>query len=117
MSVMFEKRNEVGLISLGSALTAASADSFREQFLSWWQGMPDMRNVVVDMGGADFLDSAGLGALIALLKRVSERGGDMKLARMQKKVRMVFEITRAYKVFDIFDTAEEALKACGGKPS
>ena len=65
------------------------------------------------MAGVDFLDSAGLGSLIALLKRVSERGGDMKIAGLQKKVRMVFEITRAFKVFDIFDNPDEALKAFG----
>jgi anti-sigma B factor antagonist len=35
----------------------------------------------------------------------------MKLACLQKKPRMVFEITRAYKVFEIFDTVEEAIKA------
>ncbi len=37
----------------------------------------------------------------------------MKLASLQKKPRMVFEITRAYKVFEIFDTVEEAVKATG----
>jgi len=37
----------------------------------------------------------------------------MKIARLQKKVRMVFEITRAYRSSDIFDSVEEALKACG----
>ena len=57
------------------------------------------------------MDSAGLGSLIAALKRITERGGDMKLACLQKKPRMVFEITRAYKVFEIFDTIEEALKS------
>ena len=88
-------------------------DAFREQFVAWWNSMPALRNVVVDLTGVDFLDSSGLGSLIALLKRVSERGGDMKIAGLQKKVRMVFEITRAFKVFDIFDNTEEAIKACG----
>jgi anti-sigma B factor antagonist len=56
------------------------------------------------------MDSAGLGTLIAVLKRITERGGDMKIACLQKKPRMVFEITRAYKVFEIYDTVDEALK-------
>jgi len=95
------------------ALTSAGVDSFREQFVSWWQGVPGVRNVIVDLTNVDFLDSSGLGSLIALLKRISDRGGDMKIVGLQKKVRMIFEITRAYKIFDIFDNTDEAIKACG----
>jgi len=102
----------VGVVVVTDALTSASVDSFREQFVNWWQSLPELHNVVVDLSGVDFLDSSGLGSLIALLKRVSERGGDMKIAGLQKKVRMVFEITRAFKVFDIFDNTDEARKAC-----
>ena len=113
MGTMFQKKEGVGVVTVSGTLTAVGVDSFREQFAGWWQSAPEIRNVVVDLGGVDFLDSSGLGAIIALLKRVSERGGDMKIARLQKKVRMVFEITRAYKVFDIFDSVEEALTVCG----
>lgn len=113
MAVSFQTKDGVGMVTVSGPLTSAGVDSFREQFLGWWQGLPAVRNVVVDLAGVDFLDSSGLGTLVALLKRVSERGGDLKVAGLQKKVRMVFEITRAYKVFDIFDNASEALKACG----
>ena len=112
MAATFQTRNGVGVVVVSGALTSAGVDAFREQFVVWWQAMPDLRNVVVDLTGTEFLDSSGLGSLIALLKRVSERGGDMKIAWLQKKVRMVFEITRAFKVFDIFDTPDEAIKAC-----
>jgi anti-sigma B factor antagonist len=63
------------------------------------------------LGEVDLMDSAGLGALMAVLKRVSEEGSDMCIARLQKKPRMVFELTRAYKVFEIYDDVEEALSA------
>ncbi|MEI8241726.1 MAG: STAS domain-containing protein [bacterium] len=113
MAATFQTRDGAGVVVLTGALTAAGVDSFREQFTSWWQSQPGLRNVVVDLAGVDFLDSSGLGTLIALLKRVSERGGDLKIAGLQKKVRMVFEITRAFKIFEIFDNADEAVKACG----
>jgi len=47
----------------------------------------------------------------ALLKRVADRGGGLKLCRIQNKVRLVFEITRAHRVFEILDTPDEAVKA------
>jgi len=112
MAATFQVRDGVGVVVVSGALTSVGVDAFREQFVAWWQSVPGIRNVVMDLSGVDFLDSAGLGVLVALLKRVLERGGDMKIAGLQKRVRMVFEITRAFKVFDIFDTAAEACKAC-----
>ena len=112
MDMEFQIRDGVGVVAVTGALVSVEVDAFRAGFVEWWQRLPELRNVVVDLRGVDFLDSAGLGSLIALLKRVSERGGDMKIVGLQKKVRMVFEITRAFKVFDIFDQTDEAIRAC-----
>lgn len=101
----------VGLIRVECALSAATVDEFRERLTDWQEREREVRNFVVDLKEVDFMDSAGLGALIAALKRVTERGGDMKLACLQKKPRMVFEITRAYKVFEIYSSVDEALRA------
>jgi anti-sigma B factor antagonist len=113
MTATFLIKDGIGGVFITGSLTSATVDTFREQFLTWWQVQPAIHNVVVDLSGVDFLDSAGLGLLVALLKRVSERGGDLKIAGLQKKVRMVFEITRAFKVFEIFETTQEAMQACG----
>jgi anti-sigma B factor antagonist len=102
----------IGMVVVDHVLTAATVDTFREQLLKWQAVECDVQDYVIDMSKVDFMDSAGLGVLIAVLKRVTERGGDMKIACLQKKPRMVFEITRAYKVFGIYDTVDEALSAC-----
>jgi anti-sigma B factor antagonist len=111
MSVACTKDNGIGIVTLSGPLTAATVEAFREQFATWQATEADVKNFVFDLSAVDFMDSAGLGSLIASLKRITERGGDMKLACLQKKPRMVFEITRAYKVFEIFDTLEEACSA------
>ena len=110
MVITCSKERGIGVIQVDKALTAATVDAFREQLSNWQSGEPDVKNYVIDLKPVDFMDSAGLGALIAALKRVTEEGGDMKIACLQKKPRMVFEITRAYKVFEIYDTVEQALK-------
>lgn len=109
MNVVCVKQNGVGIIQAKGQLTAASVEAFREQVSSWCQAEEDVRNFALDMSDVDFMDSAGLGALIATLKRVTECGGDMKIANLQKKPRMVFEITRAYKIFEIYDTVNDAI--------
>ena len=111
MVVNCSKVDGIGLAQVSDALTAVTVDSFRDQFQSWRDAEKDVVNFVVDLSEVDFMDSAGLGALIATLKNVSERGGDMKIANLQKKPRMVFEITRAHKVFDIYDSVNDAIQA------
>ena len=110
MIVNCSKMKDIGVVQVAAPLTAATVDSFREQLLSWQDAEDGVRNYIIDMEKVDFMDSAGLGTLIALLKRVTERGGDMKIACLQKKPRMVFEITRAYKVFEIYDSVEDAMR-------
>ena len=109
MVVVCSKEQGVGVIEVSHALRAATVDSFREQLTKWQSVEPEVQNFVIDLKQVDFMDSAGLGTMIAVLKRVTERGGDMKIACLQKKPRMVFEITRAYKVFEIYDSVAEAL--------
>ena len=110
MLVNCSRKNGIGIFQIKKSLTAATVDALREQISSWQEAESDVKNYVIDMEKVEFMDSAGLGTLIAVLKRVTERGGDMKIAALQKKPRMVFEITRAYKVFEIFETVDDALK-------
>jgi anti-sigma B factor antagonist len=61
------------------------------------------------MKGCEFIDSTGLGMIVACLKSASQAGGDIRLARLQEKPKMVFDITRAYKIFQFFDSLETAV--------
>ena len=110
MSVTCEAVNGVGLVRVDGPLTATTADEFRRAFWPWYPTC-GCRNVIADLGGVDMMDSTGLGILIGALKLAGEQGGDLKIARLQKRPRLVFEITRSYKVFEIFETVEEAVKA------
>ena len=68
--------------------------------------------VVMDLQELEFLDSTGLGVIVFCLRFSQENGGLLKLANLSTKVRMIFEITRAYRVFDIFDDLGTAVKSC-----
>jgi anti-sigma B factor antagonist len=54
--------------------------------------------VVVDLAQTTFLDSSGLGAIIAGLKACRQAGGDLRIARPTAEVLMVFELTNMDKV-------------------
>lgn len=112
MDVQFQIQGGVGVVAVGGDMTASTAERFREAIGHWLAANGAVKNVILDLGGVENIDSSGLGAIVASLKRIGDRGGDLKIARLQRKARLVFKITRAYKVFEIFDTVEEALRAC-----
>lgn len=56
---------------------------------------------VFDMNKLEYIDSAGLGVLITVQKRVLQRGGGVVIRGLKGVVRELFELTRLDKVFDI----------------
>jgi anti-sigma B factor antagonist len=69
--------------------------------------------IIVNMLKVQYIDSTGLGSLVGGLKRVSERGGFMRLVCDNPMIIKVFEITGLDRVFAIHGTEEDALKAAG----
>jgi anti-sigma B factor antagonist len=67
--------------------------------------------VVIDLSRLRFVDSSGLGAMLSCLRQLSAKGGDLKLCGMSKQVRATFELVRMHRIFDIFGTREEAVRA------
>ena len=55
-------------------------------------------HVVVDLSETDFIDSSGLGALVAGLKTARQAGGDLRIARPTEQVRTVLELTNLDRV-------------------
>jgi len=70
--------------------------------------------LVIDLSRLRFVDSSGLGAILSCLRQLSSKGGDLKLSGMQKQVRAVFELVRMHRIFDIYGTREEAVRAFQG---
>lgn len=69
-------------------------------------------NFVVDLSDLTFMDSAGLSALVSLLKRARQNGGDVALvAPSDADAYRILTLTRFDKVFKITDTTDEALKS------
>ena len=108
MSIKFEKKNKIGIIEIEGRLDATNAKELKEGFSNY---LKETNLFVMDCHQMDYLDSTGLGAIVACLKYVSEAEGDLFIANLQAKPRMVFEITRAYKIFDVFDSVDAAVEA------
>ncbi len=67
------------------------------------------RRVVVDLSATEFMDSSGLGALIAGLKTARQAGGDLRIAQVTPQVAMVLQLTNLDRVLRAYDSVEAAL--------
>lgn len=67
-------------------------------------------HLIIDLTDVAHIDSAGVGTLVDIYRRVRAQGGKMALVGMNARVRGVFEVTKLDQFFTIFDTAAEALE-------
>lgn len=89
-----------------SRIDAVVAIEFKDAMRAQTDGGPDI--VVLDLSRVEFIDSSGLGAIVAAMKHM---GADRKLALagLTPTVQRVFQLTRMDTVFSVFPTLDGAL--------
>ena len=71
------------------------------------------KRLVLDLGDVSYIDSAGLGTLVAGYTSSQSQGAVMKLANLTKRFREQLNITKLVTVFDVYDSVEAAVKSFG----
>lgn len=88
-------RAEVGI----SRLDAASSRDFKRQVDALWTD--DVTAVEFDFSQVDFIDSSGVGALLAVYKRLPQDVASVRLKRVKAPVQSVIELLRLHRIFEI----------------
>nr|BCX00260.1 MAG: anti-sigma-B factor antagonist [Bacteroidota bacterium] len=71
------------------------------------------KNIVVDLGKVRFMNSSGLGMLIAALTTMRNAGGDLKIARAADRIQSLLIVTKLITVFEHYESVEEAVASYG----
>ena len=71
----------------------------------------NVKNIVLDLKGVDWINSSGLGILISGLTTVRNSGGDLCLAQTGDKIKNILNITKLSSVFNSFDELAEAVES------
>lgn len=109
MDTQIEKIGAVAVVNiLTDQLDAANARDFKEQINPL---IEVEKHVVFDMSKVRFVDSSGLGAILSYLRRLHQEGGDLRLSGLTKPVRMLFELVRMHRIFEIYNSVDEAVRA------
>lgn len=89
-------------------LDAAVAIEFKDKMREI-TGETGCERIVLDLSQVDFLDSSGLGAVVASMKQLSS-GKRLELCGLTPAVDKVFRLTRMDSVFTLHETPEAALQ-------
>ena len=69
------------------------------------------KDVIVNLGAVSYIDSGGLGQLVACYTTLAKAGGRLKLLNVGKRNHDLLSITKLVSVFDTFDTEREAIES------
>ena len=72
--------------------------------------------VLVDLAGVTYIDSSGVGMMAAKLKTVRDRGGDIRLLRLNTRGHRLFSVAKLHTVFEIFNDEATALRSFEHRP-
>ena len=96
------------LYCVGRLVFGDETAAFRERVRTILLGT---RHIVVNLGGIEYIDSAGLGTLAGMLASTRNRHGDIKLVRPNQRVADLLQRTRLNMVFMSYETDDEAVTA------
>ncbi|NMB08779.1 MAG: anti-sigma F factor antagonist [Tissierellia bacterium] len=71
----------------------------------------NLLNMVLDLGGLNFMDSSGIGLIMGRYKNCKEQGGKLSIVNINSKVERILEMSGLMKIVNIYITVEEALKS------
>ena len=102
-------RSNCTIIDLEGELDTYSCPAVRETIVRLVD--EGKKSLLLNMGGVEYIDSAGLGTLVGGLKRTNEHGGQLKIVNANDQIQKVFNITGLVRVFDQYKDEEEALRS------
>lgn len=108
MKIKEKMHGDVAVVALrGNLMGEPDTTEVRDKVYSLLQD--DVKKIVLDLGNVKWINSSGLGSLIAAMTSVKTKGGEMRLANITEKVESVFMITQLIKVFKTYETVDRAV--------
>lgn len=108
MGLEIENRGDAQIVKVDSRLV--SAGDVRELVGAVERGITSgVRKFVIDMSGADWINSAGISALINAYRKAQDVEGNLVLSKVSAKVEQILIITKLARVLRHFPTTEEAI--------
>ncbi len=109
--VSFEIRQQDGVdvLDISGQLDAFTTPEVKAEFKTLTDA--NHYKLALNFAGVDYVNSTGIGAVVAAAQQVRKRKGDLKIFAMKADIRKVFDLVGASKILEIFETEQEALNS------
>jgi len=92
----------------GRIVFGEEADELRRVILGL---LNETNRIVLDFAWIDFIDSSGLGVLVASLISARHRGAEIKIAALGRTARQVLRTAKVERLFGVYDSTDDAIKS------
>lgn len=114
-SISVEQSGAVSVLTARGKIAAGDSSMAFQSALEHLLG-GGCRFILLDLEQVTYMDSAGLGQLAAAFGSVRQAGGELKLLRVNPRIKALLHITRLNHVFEIFSARDAALRSASGSP-
>ena len=110
MKVKQEEHGDIIVLSITGNITIGEGDIILRQEVNKSLEKGYMK-IILDLHKVKYMDSSGVGEMVAAFTTVKNKGGDLKLTNLHPKILDLLQITALVTVFKIHDTLKEALES------
>jgi anti-sigma B factor antagonist len=104
--------NGVAVLDIdGRIVLGEESNSFREKVKSLLAA--GKKKIVLNLANVSYIDSAGLGTLVATFHSARSQGATLKMTNLGAKFKEVLQVTKLMTVFDTYDTETAAIQSFG----
>ncbi len=102
--------NGVTIVALeGRIVLGEESNALRERVKSLLSN--NQRNIVLNMDNVTYIDSAGLGTLVASHHSAKSQGASLRLSNLGSKFQEVLQVTKLLTVFEVYDSEAAAIRS------
>ena len=110
MQIAERESGAVTVLDLSGKITLGEGDTLLKDKLQslLHQGK---KKILLNLAQVQYVDSAGLGAIVAAYTTITREGGSLKLVNVTKRLQDLLSITKLLTVFETFDSEDEAVRS------
>ena len=111
MKVNYTEVNGVTIVDLEGRIMLGDGSSLELRDSIRYLLAKGCRNILLNLAGITYIDSAAVGELIDAYRHAQNSDGDVKLLKLGARVDNMLQITKLYRVFDVYDDPRTATAA------
>jgi anti-sigma B factor antagonist len=105
------EKGDVTILDLAGEIRLAAEASLSVQALVKEQLVAGKKKILLNFEKVDFLDSYGVGDVLAAFVSTQEKGGKLKVFHLSSKIWLIFNYSGLTRILETFDTEDQALRS------